>query len=147
MAVAIEQIKPGAVFRFKNGPRRVTGLGKPGGMGFNDIVRWEYADGKKRGGRLTGSQLINYFRSDAIEQIPDPAVAGTTRRLVSGREAPSLEDMVEITLNTHCPAKWAFVDLETGKLWGHDGTQFKRLSSAEAAEVEALAKKVANQVG
>jgi hypothetical protein len=145
MAVAIEQIKPGAVFRFKTAPRRVTGFGKQMGTGFN--VKWEYADGKKRGGRLTGSMWVHYFRANAIEQIPDPAAAGTTRRLVSGREVPSLEDVVEITLNTHCPAKWAFVDLETGKLWGHDGTQFKRLSSAEAAEVEALAKKVANQVG
>jgi hypothetical protein len=145
MAVAIEQIKPGAVFRFKNGPRRVAGFGKQMGTGFN--VRWEYADGKKRGGRLAGSMWVHYFRANAIEQIPDPAVAGTTRRLASGREVASLEDMVAITLNTHCPAKWAFVDLETGKLWRHDGTQFKRLSSAEAKEVEALAKKVANQVG
>jgi hypothetical protein len=139
MAVAIEQIKLGAVFRFKNGPRRVTGFGKQMGTGFN--VRWEYADGKKRGGRLAGSMWVHYFRANAIEQIPDPAESGPSRRLASGREVASLEDVASITLNTHCPAKWAFVDLETGELWGHDGTQFKRLSSAEAAEVEALAKK------
>ncbi|MGQ5490497.1 hypothetical protein ACUH78_16755 [Thauera sp. ZXT1-4] len=42
MAVAIEQIQPGAVFRFKTAARRVTSLSKPLGAGFN--VNWEYAD-------------------------------------------------------------------------------------------------------
>jgi hypothetical protein len=141
MAVAIEQIKPGAVFRFKTAPRRVTGFGKQMGTGFN--VKWEYADGKKRGGRLTGSMWVHYFRAKAIEEIPDPSVAWTVRRLVSGREVPSFYEVVVITLNTHCPAKWAFVDLEAGELWGHDGTRFRRLSSTEAAEVEAVAKQAA----
>jgi hypothetical protein len=143
MAVKIEQIKIGAVFLFKHGPRRVTGFGKPIGTGFN--VRWEYADGKKRNGRLTGSQWVNYFKVNAIEQIPDPALAGTTRRLVSGREVPSLYSATEVKLNTHCPAKWAFVDLETGELWGHDGNQFRRLSSAEAEEVMDVAKQATAQ--
>ena len=35
MSVSIEQIKPGAVFRFKTAPRRVTSLSKPLGTGFN----------------------------------------------------------------------------------------------------------------
>lgn len=142
MTVAIEQIKPGAVFRFKTAPRRVTSLSKPLGPGFN--VNWEYADGKKRSGRLAGSQWVHYFKSDAIEQIPDPAAAEDSRRLRSGREVPSLAGQVAITLTTHCPGKWAVVDLETGELWGHDGVQFKRLSSAEAAEVVAVAKQAAN---
>jgi hypothetical protein len=142
MAVAIEQIKPGAVFRFKTAPRRVTGFGKQMGTGFN--VKWEYADGRKRGGRLTGSMWVHYFRAKAIAEIPDPATAGTTIRLVSGRDVPSLYGAAEIKLNTHCPAKWAFVDLETGDLWGCDGNQFRRLSSAEATEVEAVAKQAAN---
>lgn len=69
MSVSIEQIQPGAVFQFKTAPRRVTSLGKPVGRGFD--VNWEYADGKKRGGRLSGSQWVHYFSSGAIEQIPD----------------------------------------------------------------------------
>ncbi len=141
MSVSIEQIKPGAVFRFKTAPRRVTSLSKPLGTGFN--VNWEYADGRKRGGRLTGSQWVHYFKSDAMEQIPDPAAAVETRTLRSGREVPSLAESVAVTLSTHCPAKWAVVDLETGELWGHDGAQFKRLSSVEAAEVVAVAARAA----
>lgn len=133
MAVEIGQIKPGAVFRFKTAARRVTSLSKPLGAGFD--VNWEYADGKKRGGRLTGSQWVHYFKADAIEQIPDPVAAGGVRRLRSGREVPSLAGTVNITMTTHCPAKWAIVDLETGELWGHDGTKFHHLTSSEASEV------------
>jgi hypothetical protein len=140
MAVSIEQIKPGAVFRFKNGPRRITGFGKDMGTGFN--VKWEYADGKKRNGRLAGSMWVHYFRAKAIEQIPDPAVAGATRRLLSGREVPSLEETVEIKLNTYCPDKWVFVDLETGDMWWYDGTKFLEVSFVEAAEVAAIAKQM-----
>jgi hypothetical protein len=141
MAVKIEQIKIGAVFLFKNGPRRVTGFGKQMGTGFN--VKWEYADGRKRGGRLTGSMWVHYFRAKAIEEIPDPAVDGDVLRLLSGREAAIYEDLVTITISTHCPAKWALVDLEIGELWGHDGTRLRYLSPAEAAEVEAVAKQAA----
>jgi len=31
------------------------------------------------------------------------------------------------------------VDMETGELWGHDGTQFKRLNAKEAADVATVA--------
>jgi len=137
MSVSIDDIKPGAVFRFKTAARRVTVL-----RGGN--VDWEYADGKKRGGRLSGTQWIHYFKADAIEQIPDPAQATDSRTLLSGREVPSLAETVGITVNTHCPAKWAIVDLETGELWGHDGSHFKHLSAAEAAEVAALTKRASN---
>lgn len=81
---------------------------------------------------------VHHFKADAIEQIPDPAAAGCVRQLRSGREVPSLADVVNITMTTHCPAKWAIVDLETGDLWGHDGTQFRRLTASEAAEVSAV---------
>lgn len=37
MSVSIEQIKPGAVFRFKTAPRRVTSLSKPLGTGFKRL--------------------------------------------------------------------------------------------------------------
>lgn len=67
MSVAIEVIQPGAVFRFKTAPRRVTSLGETRGAGFE--VHWEYADGQKRGGRLGGSQWVHYFKADAIAQL------------------------------------------------------------------------------
>ena len=53
MPVSIEQIRPGAVFRFKTAARRVTSLSKPLGAGFN--VNWEYADRLPRAGKRTGS--------------------------------------------------------------------------------------------
>lgn len=141
MSVQIEQIRPGAVFRFKTAARRVVGV-EVVGSGAN--VHWEYADGKKRGGRTSGRQWIHYFRTEAIEQIPDPALAGETRALLSGRQVPARKDTVGISLVTHCPSKWAMVDLETGELWGHDGLQFERLSPAGAAEVAKVAKRAAS---
>lgn len=145
MSVSIEQILPGAVFRFKAAARRITSLGKPAGRGFN--VNWEYADGKKRGGRLTGSQWVHYFRSDAIEQIPDPAQAVEMRKLKvpSGRTVTGIADNVTISLTTHCPQKWAIVDMETGQLWGHDGQQFRLLSPDEAQDVAHVANQAARK--
>lgn len=63
--------------------------------------------------------------------------------LPSRRTVPSLDHEVEITLRTHCPAKWAFVDMETGELWGHDGVQFKKLSPSLAADVAHVARQAA----
>lgn len=138
MSVSIEQIQPGAVFQFKKAPRRVTSLSQPLGNGFN--VNWEYADGKRRAGRQSGTQWVHYFRVDAIEQIPDPSAAGRPRQIrPAGRSVPGLAKTVDILLKTHCPAKWAIVDMETGELWGHDGAQFRRLARAEAEEVAAVA--------
>lgn len=133
--ITIEQIQPGAVFRFKTALRRVTSITAPMRTGFH--VNWEYADGKKRGGRLRGSQWVHYFRAAAIEQIPDPMLPSETRTLKcpSGRVVPCLAENTEITLVTRCPQKWAFVDLETGDLWGHDGLHFRRLSEGEICEV------------
>ncbi len=138
MAVAIEQIQPGAVFRFKAANRRVVGLGGARGRGYD--VQWEYADGKKRSGKLGGSQWVHYFRADAIEQILDPSVFEMNRKLLSGREVPSLVGTVRISIDTHCPAKWAFVDMQTGQMWGHDGSQFKPLTDGEIAEVNVAVK-------
>lgn len=145
MSVSIEQILPGAVFRFKTAARRVLSRSKPLGAGFN--VNWEYADGKKRGGRLTGSQWVHYFRSDAIEQIPDPAQAVEMRKLKvpSGRAVPCVADNVTISLTTHCPRKWAIVDMETGQLWGHDGQQFRLFSPDDAQEVAHVANQAARK--
>lgn len=136
MSLTTEQIKPGAVFQFKVAARRVTRLSGSIGTGFS--VDWEYADGKKRGGRLGGTQCLQYFRRDAIEEIPDPTVYESKRRLKSGREIASFRSTVEIKLTTHCPGKWAIVDLETGDAWGCKGTGFRRLSENEIAEVHAV---------
>lgn len=43
------------------------------------------------------------------------------------------DDLSEITINTHVPSKWRFVDLETGDVWEFDkdkprGSQFRRAS-------------------
>lgn len=67
MAVPIETIQVGCVFKFKNGPRRVAHLSVPIGRGFQ--VTWEYADSVKRNGKLGGSQWVHYFRRDAICEL------------------------------------------------------------------------------
>ena len=128
MTVPIECIRPGAVFRLKTAPRRVVSRTGSG-------VEWEYADGRRRGGRLAGSQWISNFRRGAIEEIPDPGPWGAGRKLLSGRVVPSIAGLVEITLTTHCPRKWAMVDMESGHIWGHDGNSFRRLERADVEDV------------
>lgn len=144
MAVTIEQIKPGAVFRFKTALRRVKSLSPWVGNGCN--VNWEYADGQKRGGKLSGSQWVHYFRTDAIDQVPDPSLAGQPRLIKpSGKSVPSLTYEVNILVRTKCPAKWAMVDMETGDMWGHDGSSFLRLTSEQARDVATVAHQVSLQ--
>jgi hypothetical protein len=138
MPVSIEQIRPGAVFRFKTAARRVTSLSKPLGAGFN--VNWEYADRLPRGGKRTGSQWVHYFRANAIEEIPDPGPAAEQRKLIPLQRVVGCQPApVTITLETRCPDKYAIVDLETGELWGHTGDTFRRLSEAESADVAYVA--------
>ena len=138
MPVSIEQIRPGAVFRFKTAARRVTSLSKPLGAGFN--VNWEYADRLPRGGKRTGSQWVHYFRANAIEEIPDPGTAAEQRKLIPLQRLVGCQPApVTITLETRCPDKYAIVDLETGELWGHTGDTFRRLSEAESADVAYVA--------
>ena len=138
MPVSIEQIRPGAVLRFKTAARRVTSLSKPLGSGFN--VNWEYADRLPRGGKRTGSQWVHYFRADAIEEIPDPGAVTEQRKLIPPQRVVGCQPApVTITLETRCPDKYAIVDLETGELWGHTGDTFRRLSEAESADVAYVA--------
>lgn len=47
------------------------------------------------------------------------------RRLLSGRDVAERKNPVPITLNTRCPEKWVFVDMEEGIAWEHDGRAFK----------------------
>lgn len=138
MAVGIERIKPGAAFQFATAVRRVTSIGAQVGSGF--MVNWEYADGRKRGGKLSGSQWVHYFRKDAIEELPDAGSSAPMRTLrPNGRMVPCLSEPTAVTLNTACPAKWVMVDLETGDLWGHNGTSFKRADPVMVAELVAVA--------
>lgn len=132
MPVLLESIKPGAVFRFKTALRLVVSLDS---LKMGAFVNWMYADGKPRGGRLGGRQWITYFRQDAIELLPDKGIVSSFRTLKSQREVGVLREQITISIKTNCPGKWAFVDLETGDLWGHDGNEFKRLSPAEQGDL------------
>lgn len=106
MAVPIDSIQVGRVFEFPGGARRVVKLSPPLGTGFN--VEWEYADGQKRQGKHGGSQWVHYFRKSAKR---------------------------ELIIHTTCPRKWAFVDLETGEVWKHDGQAFIRASTDEVKSI------------
>ncbi|TBR76858.1 MAG: hypothetical protein EPN64_06455 [Burkholderiaceae bacterium] len=121
------------MFRFKIAARRVVALSEPIGNNFN--ITWEYADLVKRAGRLTGSQWSPYFCKDAIEEMPDPMASLQTRRLIDGTVVRSLPEPVDIKMITRCPIKWAFVDMETGAIWGHDGLKFKPVSDDDCARV------------
>jgi len=145
MAVAIETIKPGNVFRFKTALRRVKSLSPPIGSGFS--VNWEYADGKKRGGRLGGTQWVHYFKSEAIDVVPDTSLIGEPRFIKpSGKTVPSLACEVLIPVRTKCPAKWVMVDMETGNLWSHDGVEFHHLTASQSADVSEVARQASLQI-
>lgn len=49
-----------------------------------------------------------------------------SRRQLNGQDVTGRAAAAQIVLSTRCPAKWAFVDLEEGMVWEHDGTAFKR---------------------
>jgi hypothetical protein len=125
MAVRLEQIKVGAVFSFKTGTRRVVTTSTVSDRGFN--VGWEYADGKKRAGRLGGEQWCHYFRKDAIAEVPQEAQgAHDTRTLRSGRIVAGEAEPRTLSITSRCPAKWAMVDLETGDVWVDHGGSLGR---------------------
>lgn len=137
MAVPLDQLVPGAVFRFKSGLRRITRL-RPSGQRF--MVDWEYADHQPHR-RRSGSVWGPNFRREAIELVPDPSMHHESRQLLpSRRTVACLPQPVEIKLQTRCPAKWIMVDMESGELWGHDGQQFHRLSAQQIGEVADVAR-------
>jgi hypothetical protein len=143
MTVSIDQVTPGAVFRFKTAARRVVNVTidatAPSGY-----VEWEYADGKKRHGKQFGSMGLQSFCKDAVEEI----LRHTSIRKIksSNRKIPCAPELVDITVQTRCPDKWVMVDLETGELWGHDGDKFVRLDAVRAVEASAVvAQAVARQ--
>lgn len=56
------------------------------------------------------------------------------RKLLSGREVPELPGVTELTLTTHCPAKWLAFDMETGDAWVGASTGWRRASAEERQE-------------
>ncbi len=41
------------------------------------------------------------------------------RRLMNGKRVAESPQSVSMTINSKCPKKWAFVDMETGDIWVH----------------------------
>lgn len=65
---------------------------------------------------------------------------GRTRRLRDGSSVPERDAPVNLTITTSCPAKWAFVDLETGSIWvDPDSTGYREASSEVRRTVAAAA--------
>lgn len=60
------------------------------------------------------------------------------RRLLDGRHVEATQLPVSIPLATHCPAKWAIVDLETGQAFTYDGKRFRDLDGATRRQVSAI---------
>lgn len=118
MTVQAVFLKVGACFRFKTAVRRITRIEK-------SEIHWEYADRKRRAGRLGGVQWLEYFRSEAIEEVPDPIMQSERITLRTGETVPVLNESVSIVLETNAPRRWAFVDLESGEVWSHDGNRFE----------------------
>ncbi|HFL2868632.1 TPA: hypothetical protein ACGWVL_003006 [Pseudomonas aeruginosa] len=133
MAVPIDSIQVGRVFEFPDGARRVVKLSPPLGTGFN--VEWEYADGHKRQGKHGGSQWVHYFQKTAKRELVVDGPGGQTRALRTSEVVPVLDAPIDVSLHTTCPRKWAFVDLETGEVWKHDGQTFNRASTDEVKSV------------
>lgn len=70
-----------------------------------------------------------------------------TRKLIDGMQVPSHDHIETLTINTHCPAKWLFVDVETGEVWYRDGNAFKRARAGDVCRLlQAAAKYVAAEV-
>ena len=128
MAVKSASIRVGACFRFKTAVRRIVRIEKA-------EIHWEYADRKRRAGRLGGVQWLDYFRSEAIEEIPDPIAQSECITLRTGETVPVLKESISIVLETDTPRRWAFVDLESGEVWSHDGSRFEPIRGPGARAV------------
>lgn len=64
------------------------------------------------------------------------------RQLQSGREVDSQDKELRMTISSKCPAKWLFVDLETGDVWhhreGHKEGEYPFWRQAKAKEIKEL---------
>lgn len=71
-----------------------------------------------------------------------PPTPARTRKLRDGSLVPELPGLVKIELTTHCPAKWAMVDLETGEVWVHDAAKgYARASQDHYAMMREIARR------
>ena len=50
----------------------------------------------------------------------------------NGQTVTELPKQIDIKINTKCPQKWAFVDMETGDIWVHRSRYKKHKNSAYA---------------
>lgn len=60
------------------------------------------------------------------------------RKLLDGSEAPEEAAPVAMAIESRCPGKWAFVDLETGDVWEWHGGEF-RFRRPPAARLRTIA--------
>lgn len=64
------------------------------------------------------------------------------RILQSGRKVREEKAAIDMTIKSKCPAKWLFVDLETGEVWhwnqGNMPFMFRSASSLERRELREL---------
>lgn len=56
---------------------------------------------------------------------PAPPVGNGQRKLLDGSMQREYLQPVSMTITSHCPGKWAFVDMETGDVWVTDQYQYK----------------------
>ena len=47
------------------------------------------------------------------------------RMLKNGQKVAEASESVQMTIDSKCPKKWAFVDMETGDIWVHK-SRYKR---------------------
>lgn len=67
------------------------------------------------------------------------AKQGRTRKLRNGSTVPELDVPVNLTITTSSPAKWAFVDLETGSVWVDPEARAYREASTEIRQAVSAA--------
>jgi hypothetical protein len=82
------------------------------------------------------------------------------RKLLNGEKVLESSVSVQMTIDSKCPKKWAFVDMETGDIWVHKSrlsklskyknssyTFFKADDKALRAIENIITKKIANDMG
>ena len=47
------------------------------------------------------------------------------RKDLSGNSIKEYQELIDVTLNTHCPSKYVIIDTETGDVWVHNGKTFR----------------------
>jgi hypothetical protein len=60
------------------------------------------------------------------------------RKLITDEVVEDIDWLEKIEIETHCPAKWRFLDLETGEIWvwDVDNHMFKRAKGISVTSPE-----------